>query len=184
MDREKIVWITIAGTCVCIIISIILFGLTFGDVHKPPLYFLVLGFTGSLSLALFEQKRIRDAIYVNVLIYILFAVVASILRPVTALILLIYYLSLIVAIYTYVRYFDEKISHVAYARPLLLAAIMAVFYILSSLVHGLIFLKQFTPRFLMVNFPIGFLLGLGIGIGREIVTKLFTRRIRGSIDNV
>lgn len=175
MNRKKIFWITLAGTMICVTFGVSLFGVYFNDVYKPPLYFLILGFAGSLSLALFEQKRTRDVIYINVLVYILFAIVASVLRPVAALILLGYYIMLILAIFAYMRYFDTKISHLILARPLLLASIVGVFYIFSSLIHALLFMKQFTPRFLMVNFPIGFLLGLGIGIGREIGLKYLNR---------
>ena len=64
--------------------------------------------------------------------------------------------------------FDKKLARTKLARPLLLAAVLGIFYIAANVVHGLLFISQFTPRFLLGNLPIGFLLGLGIGLGAEI----------------
>ena len=167
-------WTTVAGTCICVILAIIFFGIKFDDFNKPPIYFLTLGFAGSLSLALFKEKRTRDVIYINILIYFLFATaVARIPRPIVAVILFIYFTAMVMALYVYVKYFDKKLIHLPIARPLILAAIVGLFYIAANIIHGLLFISQFSTGFLLANLPIGFLLGLSFGLGSEISERYF-----------
>ncbi len=176
MKNKNILWTTVAGTSICVIIAIIFYGIRFNDFNKLPIYFLTLGFAGSLSLALFKEKRIRDVIYINILIYCLFATaVASILRPITAVILFIYFTAMIMATYVHVKYFDKKLFHLPITRPLILAAIVGLFYIAANIIHGLLFISQFSTGFLLGNLPIGFLLGLSFGLGSEISERYLQR---------
>ncbi len=172
MKIKKIVWTTIAGTLICVLFAILFFGIRFNDVNKPPIYFLILGFSGSLTLAMLKQKKLRDAIFINILIYFMFAIISSFLKPITALILLIYFSAMVLAVYFYVKKFDKKLGRVPLARPLVLAAVMGLFYVAANIVHGLLFISQFTPRFLLGNLPIGFLLGLGFGLGAELGERI------------
>ncbi len=172
MKKKNITKTTIAGTLACILLAILFFGFKWNDINRPPVYLITLGFAGSLSLALFRQKKLRDVIYVNILIYFLFAIVSTLLYPITAFILLIYFTALIFSLFIYVKYFDKKLSHIKLVRPLVLASTVGLFYITANFLHGLIFINQFTMGFLLANLPIGFLLGLGIGIGEEIGDRI------------
>jgi hypothetical protein len=135
MKNNNILWTTVAGTCICVILAIIFFGIKFDDFNKPPIYF----------LTLFKEKRIRDVIYINILIYFLFATaVARIPRPIVAVILFIYFTAMVMALYVYVKYFDKKLIHLPIARPLILAAIVGLFYIAANIIHGLLFISQFS----------------------------------------
>ena len=172
MKNKKIFWTTIFGTLICVAFAVLFFGVAFNDVNKPPIYFLTLGFAGSLTLALLKQKKLRDVIFINILIYFFFAIVSSFLKPITALVLLIYFTAMVVAIYFYVKKFDKKLNRAPLARPLVLAAVMGLFYMAANVGHGLLFISHFTPRFLLANLPIGFLLGLGYGLGAELSDKI------------
>lgn len=168
MKKKNITKTTISGTLACILLAILFFGFKWDDINSYPVYLITLGFAGSLSLALFRQKKLRDVIYVNILIYFLFAIVSTLLYPITALILLIYFTALIFALFIYIKYFDKKLSHIKLVRPLVLASTVGLFYITANFLHGLIFINHFTMGFLLANLPIGFLIGLGIGLGEEI----------------
>lgn len=172
MESKQILWTTILGTVVCLAIAVLFFGTNINDLQQPTVYFLLLGFAGSLSLALFRQKKVRDVIYINILIYVLFAIVASFLRPITALILLIYYAALIGAIYFFSKSFDAKLPQSIFIRPLLLAGLIGLLFIIANFIHGLMFIDRFHIGFLLRNMPIGFLVGLGVGIGSEIANKV------------
>ena len=174
MENKKILWTTILGTVVCLAIAIIFFGTAINDLQQPPIYFLILGFAGSLSLALFRLKRVRDVIYINIMIYGLFAILSSFLRPITALILLIYYAALIISVFLFVKNFDMKLPQNIYIRPLILAGLIGVFFIIANFIHGLLFISRFHVGFLLRNMPIGFLVGLGIGIGSEITKRVIS----------
>jgi hypothetical protein len=125
MTTNKVLLTTLYGTITCVLLALLFFGTHLDDFNRPPVYLVVLGFAGSLSLALFQEKRTRDVIYINVLIYFFFAIVASMLRPITAVILLVYYTAMLLAVYTYVVHFDKKIADAFFIRPLLLAATAA-----------------------------------------------------------
>jgi hypothetical protein len=168
MNRHNLVWTTILGTLACCVFALFFFRASFFDVNRPPLYFLLLGFAGSLSLALFKQRRVRDVIYVNLLIYLFFAVLlASVLDLQKAGILFIYHGCMIVALYVYVAVLERSVAS-AFVRPLVAAAVVALFYVAATLIHGLFFINSLTSTFLLANLPIGFVLGLGQGIGLEL----------------
>ena len=172
--RNEIVWTTVYGTVICVVFSVMFFGVSITVTNRPPLYLAVLGFAGSLSLALLRKGRLRDVIYLNILIYFLFAILSTIFMPKTALIFLFYYLAMLIALYIYVNNFDAKISQISFGRPLVLAAMMGIFYIIATILHSLFFIGHLTAVFLLANLPIGFLLGLGYGFGEEISEYLAT----------
>lgn len=174
MENKRILWTALLGTLICIIIAALFFGIKFNDFQSPPIYFLILGFAGSLSLALFREKKVRDVIYVNIIIYILFAIVSALLRPITALIVFIYYAALIFSVFLFVKNFDMKLPQNIFIRPLILAGLIGVFFIIANFIHGLMFISRFHVGFVLRNMPIGFLVGLGIGIGSEITKKIIS----------
>lgn len=172
MNKKMIIWTTILGTFICTSFALLFFGGHFTDVMRPPIYFLVLGFAGSLSLALFKQKKVRDVLYINVLIYFFFAIfILTVMRPMTAIILFFYYTAMVLAVYSYSKYFAKKLAHFYIAKILTIAAIMGVAFIFANFFHGLLFISRFTPRFLLGNLPIGFLLGLGYGLALVLTEK-------------
>ncbi|MBN1349858.1 hypothetical protein JXJ21_10645 [candidate division KSB1 bacterium] len=171
MKQKQLIWTTVLGTAICILIAIVFFGTDFLNPERPPIYLLTLGFAGSLSLALLRSQKLRDVIYINILIYFVFAILSTFIKPITAAVLLIYYVAMLIAIYIHVRNFDRKLSHIAFARPLVLAALVGVLYIAANFIHNLMFISKFEIGFLLRNMPIGFLLGLGQGIGGEICDR-------------
>lgn len=168
MNSHKLVWTTILGTLICCIFALFFFRASFFDVNRPPIYFLLLGLSGSLSIALLKQQRLRDVIYINLLIYFFFAVLlASVLDLQKAGILFIYYFCMIAALYVFVVVLERFVAS-ALVRPLVVAAVAALFYIAATFIHALFFIEHFSSTFLLANLPIGFMLGLGQGIGLEL----------------
>ena len=168
MRIKSILLTTAVGTGICFILSLLFFGVRFSDVSSPPIYLLFLGFAGSLSLGLFREGQTREVIYLNLLVYLLFVITTLRFRPVMALIFLLYDAALIFGIYIFFRKFDKEALSQFLTGSLLLAAIAGLMYIAASLIHGLFFISKFQMGFLLKNFPIGFLAGLGIGLGDAI----------------
>ncbi len=171
----RTLWITVIGTVVCVAEGVIFFGFRF-NIQHPSFYFLFLGFSGSLILALLLSKRQRDALYVGIFIFIVFVIISALyFRPLLVLILLIYYTAVIGGLKIYVTYFHEKISHLLAIRPLILAALIGFMSIIASLVHLLLFL---TLEFhvLLGNLPIGFLLGFGYGLAIDIFDRIIMKK--------
>ncbi|MBN2354535.1 hypothetical protein JXO59_00395 [candidate division KSB1 bacterium] len=175
MKTNRTFWITVSGTLICAVFALLFFGLKFDDANRPPFYFLMLGFAGSLSLSLFMEKKVRDVIYINILIYFFFAIVASLIKPITAVILLIYFSAMVLALYVFVKQFERKLSRTFFARTLVLAALVGLFYIAANFIHGLMFFSHLTKMFLLANLPIGFLLGLGYGLALEGVERFVSK---------
>ncbi len=171
MRTKRIFLTTALGTGMCFLMSLLFFGVRFSDVSSPAVYLLFLGFAGSLSLGIFREGQMREAIYLNLLIYLLFAITTLRFRPVTALIFLLYDAALIFAIYIFVRQYEKEALSKFLTGSLLLAAIAGLLYIGASLIHGLFFISKFQVGFLLKNFPIGFLAGFGIGLGESISSR-------------
>lgn len=172
MNKSNVIYSTLAGTLICAVFALLFFRISFLDIDRPPLYVLALGFIGSLTLALFRQSRIRDGIYANIMFYFIFALlVATRIRPIAALILLPYLSGMVAALYIHVKMFEPKISDVPGSRPLLLASQVGLMFIAATVVHGFMFISGFTSTFLLANLPVGFLVGLGQGLGVELVER-------------
>jgi hypothetical protein len=173
----RTLWITVVGTVVCAAEGVIFFGFRF-NIQHPSLYFLLLGFSGSLILALLLEKQQRDAFYVGVFIFIVFVIASALyFRPLLVLILLIYYTAIIGGLKIYVTYFNEKLSHLPAIRPLSLAALIGFMSIIASLAHHLLFLTL-EFHFLPGNLPIGFLLGFGYGIAIDVYDRIIMEKLQ------
>lgn len=105
MKNRDIFRITIPGTVVSLVFALYFFKAAAFDLYQIPIYFILLGLTGSLSLGLLLVNRFRDTLYLNLLIYIIFVIVVYgiVNRPRMAAILLLYMLALLAAILFYVR---------------------------------------------------------------------------------
>lgn len=176
MKNRNIFCIAILGTAVCVIFSFYFYNAADFTLYQIPIYFMVLGLAGSVSLALLLANRFRDTIYVNVLIYILFVIVVYQVyqKPTIAVILFIYMFAVLAAIFCYARKFEPQLKSAWLSRPLVLAGLTGLFFILATLIHGLLFTHNVNRGIVLTNMPVGFFLGLGIGIGRELKEKYWT----------
>ncbi|MCK5739710.1 hypothetical protein KAH55_11025 [bacterium] len=176
MKNRDIVRITILGTAVCMIFSLYFLNVANFNLHQIWVYFIVLGMAGSATLALLLASRFRDAFFINILIYILFVVVAYgvVKKPMMAIILLLYMIALLTAVFIYVREFEAQLMTARLSRPLVLAGLVGIFFLLATLIHGLLYIHKINCGFVLTNMPIGFFLGLGIGIGRELKKRYWT----------
>ncbi len=125
----------------------------------------------STPTGLFRERKVRDVVYINILIYFVFAILSTLLHSITAVILFIYYSLMILAIHIFVKNFDQKLSNIFLSRPLILAAMVGIFYIVVNFIHILLFINHFSIGFLLGNLMIGFLLGMGYGLGSEISNR-------------
>lgn len=176
MQIKKIIIPTVTAAFLCALFAVLFFGFKFNDFTRPPIYLVTLGFTGALTRALLSEKRMRDAIYLNIIVFILFTVVIlRTMRPITIPIFLIYLAVLLAAIFIYSNFFEPSLNRVQFARTLILAALVGLFYVAASFIHGLLFISQMKIHSLLGNLPVGFMLGLGIGLGQEISERYFAK---------
>jgi hypothetical protein len=129
----------------------------------------------STPTGLFREQKVRDVVYINILIYFVFAILSTLLHSITAVILFIYYSLMILAIHIFVKNFDQKLSNIFLSRPLILTAMVGIFYIVVNFIHILLSISHFSIGFLSGNLLIGFLLGLGYGLGNEISDRYLVK---------
>ena len=179
MKNRDIIRITILGTVVCLIFSLYFFKAAEFDLYQLHIYFVVMGLAGSVTLALLLANRLRDTLYINILIYIIFVVIVYgvVNKPRMAVILLLYMLGLWAAVWVYVRMFEPRLTAAVISRPLVLAGLGGLFFIIVTLIQALIYIHKINRGFVLTNMPVGFFLGLGIGIGRELKEKYWNGAI-------
>jgi hypothetical protein len=163
---------TLAGTLACIALALLLFGTDrITSLGHPPIYIAVLGLSGSLALGFGRLGRIKDAVFAAIIVLFVFAVLTRFIVSIRVVPLLIYSAALIAGVLVYARWIDARLPSIPLLRSLVVAGLAGVFYLAATAFHGFLFGAPHLPRYLFTNMPIGFLIGLGIGLGEEIVLR-------------
>jgi hypothetical protein len=164
---------TILGSITCLLMGIIFFGFEIFEIRSTLFQFVVYGIIGSISFILFHLKRYRDAIFILVLLYLFEIIGLGFKYPLTH---TLGYLSVIISMYIYSKYFFTQTQTIKYSRPLILASIFAILFVIVVLVLTFYYQAgqgKFLP---FKNMPVGFLIGLGLGLGIELSEYLIAQR--------
>ena len=163
---------TVTGTVTCILTGITFFGLEVFETKSPFFQFLVYGIIGSISFIFFKLKRYRDALFILILLFLFDILWIGSKFPITH---LIYYLSVISGLFIFSKYFFIQTVTIKYARPLILASILALLFVVGFFTLKLIYASGQGKLLPFKNMPVGFLIGLGLGIGVELSEYLLSR---------
>lgn len=176
MNRKVLITViifTIIGTISCLLLGITFFGLEVFDIKSPFFQFVVFGLIGSISFILFKLKRYRDTLFILALLLLFEILWLGSKYPITH---TLGYLSVVISTYIYTKYFFNKIQGVKYARPLILASLFAIFFVIVTFALNFIYQASQGNLFPFKNMPVGFLIGLGLGIGIELSEYLTSNR--------
>ena len=165
------------GTICCMALGALFFGLKIFDKELPFFQIASFGLVGSLAFSLFYFKRYRDATYVLIMLFIINIIIANLTKVSFLIIHFLYFSSVIVAVFLFSKYFFIQIANMKISRPLVLASILALFFVMATGLQWVIFAKDGMPFYPLGNLPIGFLIGLGLGIGFELSDYLFSNKI-------
>jgi hypothetical protein len=157
--------IVISGSVSCILLGILFFGFEVFNSKSPFFQFVAYGIIGSVSFILFNLKRYRDATFVLVLLYLFNILLFSTKYLLTG---LLYFLAVIAGSYIYSAYFFNQVKNIKTSRPLILAGIYAILFLIVTLLLVFIYEPTAGKLFAIKNMPIGFLIGLGLGLGIEL----------------
>jgi hypothetical protein len=165
--------IVISGSVSCILLGILFFGFDVFNSKSPFFQFVAYGIIGSVSFILFNWKKYRDAIFVLVLLYLFNILLFGTKYLLTG---LLYFLAVIAGSYIYSAYFFNQAKNIKTSRPLILAGIYAILFLIVTLLLVFIYEPTAGKLFAIKNMPIGFLIGLGLGIGIELSDYIISQR--------
>lgn len=176
-DIKHIVLTIGFGTLCCMALGTLFFGLQIFNKELPFFQIAAFGLVGSVAFSLFYFRKYRDAIYVLIMLFIANIIIGNLTRISFLVIHLLYFSSVIIAVFLFSKYFFIQIVNMKISRPLVLASILALFFVVATGLQWVIFAKHGTPFYPLGNLPIGFLIGLGMGVGFEISEYLYSRKI-------
>lgn len=175
MNRKvlyTVVMFTFTGTLTSVLIGITFFGLEVFQPQSPFFQFLVYGIIGSISFILFKLNRYRDALFILSLLFLFEILWLGSKFPITH---LLYYLSITSGLFIFYKYFFVQTQTIKYARPLILASILALLFVVVFFALKLIYAPGSGKLLPFKNMPVGFLIGIGLGIGIELAEHLHSR---------
>lgn len=175
-DTRSIISTVFAGSLCTIILGFIFFQFRIFNVHHPLFQFVAYGIVGSVAFALFLQRSYRDAVFALILLFVLIVIVAGIYRFTLLVTHSFFFLAMVFSILFFERHFYGKMVNIKIARPIVLAGIVAVTFVLASTILRLLFYPSEGQFHFFSNMPIGFLIGLGLGIGFEVSKFLYSRQ--------
>lgn len=153
------------GTVACVLLGFMFFGLNVFNPRSPLFQFLSFGIVGSVSFALFRANRLRDAIFANVLFFLILFIASGNRFFLTH---LFYFAVVVFSVFAYSEWVYPKLQSLKLVRPLTLAGFFAICFLLVTLILTVLYHAKAMHVLPFRNMPIGFLIGLGLGIGFEI----------------
>ncbi len=162
----KFIITVIMGTICCLIVGFCFFGLKVFVFKIPASQFLIVGLTGSIFYAVLKFRNTRDAILIMILLYLANILIFWSTR--FLLTRLIFFAGVSAALFVFYRYFDDKIKELKFGKFLIVASLLTIMYVVSTIVLQAIYNSADFKMELLYNLDLGFLIGLGLGIGIEL----------------
>jgi len=169
---QKILIFTIIGTITSTLTGLVFFGFEIFQLKSTFFQFIIVGLICSLSFILFKLKRYRDSVFILIIIFLFEYMWVGSKYPITH---FIYFLSVIICAFIYSKYFYIQSQQVKLSRPLILSSLMALIFVIDYYILLLIYEAGPGKLLPFKNMPIGFLTGLGVGIGIEVSEYLIFR---------
>lgn len=169
---RKILIFTIISTILSTLIGLFFFGTEVFQSKSPFFQFIVVGFECSLSFVLFELNRYREAIFILIIVFLFDYMWFGSKYPVTH---FIYFLSVVVCAFLYIKFFYRQAKMLKLYRPLVLSSLLGIMFVIDYYILLVIYGSGPGKLLPFKNMPIGFLIGLGVGIGIETSEYLLDR---------
>ena len=155
----------IVSTSTCVLLGLLLFGTQTVSPHSPLFQIVTLGLAGAVSFTCLRPHQYRDALVILVLWFVaIWAFIAKTPFVTTV----AYYTAATAVIGVFSRFVFDRFHKLRFTRPLLAALMMGVSFLLVTVILTLLYAAPMNRNLLFVNMPVGFVIGLGLGIGFEI----------------
>lgn len=157
------------GTFFSLFAGIIFFGKSIFYPNSPLFQFISYGVAGSVTFALLQSKRYIETVIINIL---LFFAIFWLIGGKFFVTHLLYYLSVVIAMFVYSTIMFMKFSKVKAIRPVIGGILLSMLFLFDTLILASIYSAGITQVSPFINMPVGFLIGFGLGIGFEIAQYL------------
>lgn len=160
----------LSGLSITLLTGYLFFGSEIWNIRQPMFGFTVYGVSGALFFGLLIIRRFRVAIFTIIFLFalVLFASQARFLIAQ----FLFYFTSITAVLIYWSRIYGNGRSW-RWMRPLSLSGLFGVFYIGITVLLGIIYLGGVSRP--LSNLSVGFLIGLGLGLGFELGDWLVQR---------
>lgn len=165
------------GTICSLIIGLLFFGLKIFDTKHPLFEFFTFGIIGSVAFSLFNTKRFRDAIFALIFLFFFNVIIVGMSKASILITYLLYFSGVILSTYLFIKYFYNQLANIKIARPMVLAGILAILFVVVTITQWILFASGEKQFYVLSNLPLGFLLGLSLGIGFELSDYLSSKKI-------
>lgn len=156
------------GSVCCLLIGLLFFGLKIFDTKLPLFEFFTFGIIGSVAFTLFNVKRYRDAIFALIFLLFFNVIVVGMYTVSILITYLLYFSCVILSVHIFTKYFYNQLANMKISRPIVLAGILAMLFVVATCIQWILVASGNKQFYVLSNLPLGFLLGLGMGIGFEI----------------
>ena len=140
---------------------------------SPAFQFVMVGFGLAVFLTLFQTGGSRHLIIAFPLLFLLDLILAGNRFAGTR---LVFWGWVLLAVFLFFRFYAVPLRSPFFARTLVYAGLLALAYLLATLLLWLIFRSRAVHVDLFRNLPMGFLLGIGQGMGLELGEKFFSAK--------
>lgn len=166
------------GALGSILLGAVFFGTAVFHRRHPAFAFTGYGIAGAVVFPLVQGRRSRDAGFAVVAFFLLNLLLAGTRFWLTQ---LLFYGAAVVSVYLFAERFYRPLGKIPAARPLVLAGLFAIGFILDTLILAAVYHGR-TGGFLPFrNLPVGFLIGLGLGIGFELAEYVIAGKERRTV---
>lgn len=163
----------VMGTICCLIVGLCFFGLKVFVFNNPASQYLIIGLTGSIFYAVLKFRNLRDAILIMILLYLANLLIFGSAR--LLLTRLVFFAAVGIALYVFFHFFEAEMKGLKFGEFLIIASSFAVMYVIVTLILQIIYNSTNFKMELLYNLDLGFLIGLGLGIGIELSNRINTR---------
>ncbi len=174
----KFIIFTLSGLVLTLLTGYLFFGGEILNIRQPVFGFTAYGITGSFFFGLLMVRRFRDAIFAIILLFALNLFLTHARFLVAQ--FLFFSTSIIAVLIYWARIYGNGRSW-RWMRPLSLSGLFGVFYIGITVLLGIIYLGGVSRP--LSNLSVGFLIGLGLGLGFELGDWLVQRFLNTESSN-
>lgn len=160
------------GTLLGMLGGYIIYGSAILEVGHPLFQFTSFALIGSLAFYLFSKRKfyiagaVLSALFVG--LYYLNGQQHFISHS-------FYFVTFVISLFIYAVLIFDHLKLAWYIRPIILSAMVSVFYVSNTFVLFLIYQTEVNSSSVFKNMWVGTLIGLGLGIGIEVANKILTR---------
>jgi hypothetical protein len=169
----KFIITVVLGTVCCLIVGLCFFGLKVFVFNTPASQFLIVGLTGSIFYSLLKFRSVRDAILIMILLYLANLLIFGSARLVLT--RLFFFAGVSSVLFVFYRYFENRIKELKFGKFLTVASLFTIMYFVCTIVLQIIYNSANFKMELFYNLDLGFLIGLGLGIGIEFSNVINSR---------